>query len=134
MTENYRLHDLVLEYLQLVMKMNDDRSLARLASSRQARYLRRLDVLKTFHSRGANVRTGGIYSLIALWNSVKKLDCTIDVKEHYLGSLKGVTDIGPWRNVGYLLVMLVRFHSLKSGALLCCGFLSLLDWQRFNLL
>ncbi|CAM9675009.1 unnamed protein product [Scytosiphon promiscuus] len=112
--ENYRLHDLVLEYLQLVIKMDDDQTLAERASSRQARYLGRLDVLEMHVSRGESISNGGLYCLISLWNSVKKLDGRVDVKARYAESLHGVTKIRTWREVAHLLMLLDNYSGAET--------------------
>lgn len=111
MPQSYRLHDLVLEYLQLVIKMDVEQTFVRRASSRQAQYLGRLDVLERHYSRGETVSTGGIYSLVSLWNSVKKLDPTVDVQARYMESLNGVREVRPWKEAGRLLMKLVRFRN-----------------------
>ncbi|CAM9436286.1 unnamed protein product, partial [Hapterophycus canaliculatus] len=113
MRESYRLHDLVLEYLQLVIKMEKDQTLARQASSRQAQYLGRLDVLRHY-SRGEEASTGGIYCVMALWNSVKKLDRTIDVQARYVESLGGVTKMRAWEDVGKLLLKLGYYAGAEA--------------------
>lgn len=100
----YRLHDLVLEYLQLIIKM--DPPLAKAASSRQAQYLGRLDVLLEY--KAGEFSAGGVYSLVALWNSVKSLDGGVDVGGYYTRSLHGATEVEPWFQAGRLLHLLVR--------------------------
>ena len=107
LVEGYRLHDLVLQYLQFRIGA-DGGDLAGRAGWRQARYLARLQVFKQYYTRGIYVVTGGLYSLIALWNSAKKLDVTIEVEACYSKSLKGVDDIRINREVGWLLVLMVR--------------------------
>lgn len=107
MTGGYRLHDLVLEYLQLTIKLDGD-GLAEKATSRQARYLGRIGVFKEYADRGRHVATGGFYSLIALWNSVKKFDKTADAGTCYAESLEGVADMTTRKDVGWLLYLLVR--------------------------
>lgn len=107
MREGYRLHDLVLEYLQLIIAMDDGR-LAKTASSRQARYLARLGVFKQYHDRGTEVSSSGLYTLVALWNSVKRLDGAVNVEVWYRKSLDGVTEIRIATQVAWLLSLLVR--------------------------
>ena len=107
MAGGYRLHDLVLEYLQLTINQ-DGGALAKKATSRQARYLGRLGVLLEYGARGDNVCRGGRYSLVALWNSVKKLDKTVEPSAFYTESLKGVDDVRARNEVGWLLLLLVR--------------------------
>ena len=103
----YRLHDLVLEYLQLAIRMDDD--LAKLASSRQASFLGSVAVLRTYAAGGNTVLNGGMYALLALWNSAKKLDETLSVQRYYEGSLKGVgvDDCPSWQNAAHILLLLV---------------------------
>ena len=103
----YRLHDLVLEYLQLTITMYGG-DLAEKAASRQARYLGRLGVFNGYAARGQNVITGGLYCLIALWSSVSKLDEKVDAGACYAESLKGVTDMKTRRYIAKLLLLLVR--------------------------
>lgn len=110
MPEGYRVHDLVLEYLQLIMAMDGGR-LAGTASSRQAQYLARLGVFKQYNARGHYVSTGGLYSLIALWNSAKNLDGNVNAGVFYSKSLEGVDDIEIVRDVAWLLRLLVRTFS-----------------------
>lgn len=105
--EGYRLHDLVLEYLQLT-KVKSGSPLAGEASSRQARYLARLGVFAGYANRGTNVMTGGMYTLVALWNSVNKLDTTVNVEKCYAKSLEGVPDVEITIAIGLLLFLLVR--------------------------
>ena len=106
-TGGYRLHDLVLEYMQLIIK--DYRGLAEKAASRQAGYLGRLDVFNGYAAGGFSCSKGGLYLLTALWNSAKKLDGTVDVGACYAESLEDVSDIRIITAVGWLLIALVRF-------------------------
>ena len=102
----YALDDLVLDCLQLTIRLDDQ--LARQASSRQALFLGRADVLQGYAAGGGDtVTNGGMYALVALWNSAKKLDETLSVEEYYKGSLEGVVDIETWRAAGRLLHLLV---------------------------
>lgn len=112
-TGGYRLHDLVLEYLQLTIRM-DGGGLAEKATSRQARYLGRLDVFQGYASVGENGR--GLYPLIALWHGVQKFDAAVDVGECYAETLEGKADTRTWTDVGWLLVMLVRISGIPVGA------------------
>ncbi|CAN0448098.1 unnamed protein product, partial [Ascophyllum nodosum] len=83
--ENYRLHDLVLEYLQMTVK----EKLGRKASSRQARFLSRIEVLRRYSAGGQWSSSSGLYALVALWTAVTKLDRSLTVEEFYRTSLKG---------------------------------------------
>ena len=123
-SDGYRLHDLVLEYLQLTIGMGGAR-LAGKASSRQARHLARLDVLEGYVSRDHDISAQ--YSLMALWNSVKKLDGTVDVEARYLESLQGVADFQIMAKVGMLLLFLVRptFWDFVRSVLLLANVLPL---------
>lgn len=104
--DGYRLHDLVLEYLQLTIAKDGGR-LVRKASSRQATYLARLEVFKQYNTRGTEVSTGGLYALVALWNSVKRLGGSVNVEACYRKSLEGVAEIEITRQVGWVLLLLV---------------------------
>ena len=109
--DEYRLHDLVLEYLHTVIKM--DEGLEIKASSRQARFLSRIEVLRRY-SAGGDRRSSsgpGLYSLVALWTAVKKLDQSLIVEEFYRISLRGVTKIEDVQNAGNLLMRLVSFFT-----------------------
>lgn len=103
----YRLHDLVLEFTELSIK-EDGSDLAKEATSRQARYLARLGVLHRFSIGGGVVGNGGLFSLVASWDSLKELDRTLAAEEYYKETLEGVAEIGSWREAGRLLCLLVR--------------------------
>lgn len=107
MPDGYRLHDLVLQYVQLTIRM-DDGHVAEIASSRQARFLATPRVFKRYSVRGMNVSNGGTYSLVSLWNSVKELDRMVDAEACYTESLAGVVDIELKREVARLFILLVR--------------------------
>eukprot|EP00903_Cladosiphon_okamuranus_P006199 g6096.t1 len=113
MPEGYRLHDLVLEYLKLTLAMSGGR-VAGEASARQAQYLGRLGVFKQYNARGHNIRTGGLSSLIALWNSAMKLDGNVNVEACYSKSLEGVDEIAITRNVGFLLLLLGSYSGAEA--------------------
>lgn len=113
--EGYRLHDLVLEYLQLTIKMDGD-SLAKDAAARQARYLSRLGVLKEY-SDGGECASGGVYYLVGLWGSVVKLDPLLKPEECYTENLTGVTQTEYWLYAGHLLRLLVRYVCVLSTIL-----------------
>lgn len=97
--------------------MNGD-ELAEKATSRQARYLGRLDVFNEYASHGQH-DIGGFFSLIALWNSVKKLDETVKPGAYYAESLKGMADVATIHDVGALLNMMVRIFCGRYVGLFC---------------
>ena len=103
--EKYRLHDLVLEYLQMTTKMDED--LARKASSRQASFLSRIEVLRRFGDNKLGV--DGLYSLVALWSAVEKLDGSLIAEKFYRESLGSVTKVEDMQNAGQLFRLLVSF-------------------------
>ena len=107
--DKYRLHDLVLEYLQMTIKMYED--FARKASSRQARFLSRIEVLRRYSAGDKWVSFCGLYSLVALWTAVKKLDRSLIVAEFYKMSLTSATDIKDVQYAGHLLMILVSFFT-----------------------
>ena len=105
--EKYRLHDLMLEYLQMTVK----KELGRKASSRQAHFLSRIEVLRRYSIGDQWSSSGDPYSLVALWTAVKKLDRSLIVEELYRTSLKGVTEIEDMQNAGNLLRLLVSLYT-----------------------
>ena len=82
--------------------------LARKASSRQACFLSRIEVLRRYSLGDEWSRNGGLYSLVALWSAVKKVDPSLIVEEFYRISLRGVTEVDDLLNAGRLLMLLVR--------------------------
>ena len=109
MSEEYRLHDLVLEYLQMAAKLYEE--LGRKASLRQARFLPRIEVLRRYSVDDKWLSSSGIYSLVALWSVVMKLDRPLLVEEFYRRSLRGVTEIEDMQNAGDLFRLLVSFFT-----------------------
>ena len=107
--EQYHLHDLVLEYLQMAVKMDED--LVKKACSRQARFLSRIEVLRRYAAGENWFSSSGLYTLVALLSAVKKLDGSLIVEEFYRTSLKGVTEIGDVQNAGDLLSLLVSLST-----------------------
>ena len=108
--DKYRLHDLVLEYLHTAIKM--DEGLEIKASSRQARFLSRIEVLRSYSAGGDQwSSSGGLYSLAALWTAVQNLDRSLIVEEFYRISLRGVTEIEDMQNAGNFLRLLVSFFT-----------------------
>ena len=105
--EEYRLHDLVLEYLQMAVKMYE--GLAKKACSRQARFLSRIEVLRRYSAGQIWLSSVGRYSLVALWSAINKLDESFIVAEFYRASLAGVTEIDDVENAGHLHFLLVSF-------------------------
>ena len=105
--EKYRLHDIVLEYLQMTVK----KELGRKASSRQARFLSRIEVLRRYSAGDTRFGIDGLYSLVTLWSAAKKLDESLIVEEFYRISLRGVTEVNDMQNAGRLLMLLVSFFT-----------------------
>ena len=107
--EKYRLHDLVLEYLHAAIKMDEDLEIK--ASSRQARFLSRIEMLRRYSAGDQWSSSGGLYSLVALWTAVKKLDRCLIVETFYRISPRGVTEVEDMTNAGHLLMHLVSFFT-----------------------
>ena len=126
---DYRLHDLVLEYLQFTVKKYEN--LLRQASSRQARFLSRIEVLRKYSAGGEWVNNGGLYSLVVLWNATKKLDRALIISRYYITTLEGVTEIGAWIQAGRLLVLLVRCAFLLYTRPFC-GLKPFCNRKRFD--
>ena len=93
----------------MATKMYED--LARKASSRQARFLSRIEVLRKYSASDEWHSSGGLLSLVALWSAVKKLDGSLIVEKFYRKSLRGVTEIEDMDNVGRLLMLLVSLFT-----------------------
>lgn len=112
----YRLHDLVLEFIVLILKMRSDGALLlREACSRQSRFLSTPKVLHGY-SVGGEVISGGLYSLVALWNAMSELlaGCgnssasTLSAAQYYAESLEAEkANVVPWQEAGELLTLLV---------------------------
>eukprot|EP00752_Nemacystus_decipiens_P014758 g13139.t2 len=111
--DGYRVHDLVLQFLQLTIGVDGGR-LARKASSRQARYLAKLRVFKQYNARGAEVSAGGLYSLVALWIAVKRLDGAVDVEACYRKSLEGKAEVEITRQVAWVLLLLGSYAGAEA--------------------
>ena len=107
--EEYRLHDLVLEYLRMAVKLYEELGIK--ASLRQARFLSRIEVLRRYSAGDKWLSSSGIYSLVALWSRVMKLDRSLVVEEFYKISLRGVTEIEDMQNAGDLFRLLVSFST-----------------------
>ena len=90
----------------MIAKMDDE--LARLASSRQARFLGRIRIQYRYPSRGRWFGKGGLYTLLVLWNAAKKLDQNLIVGEHYRSTLEGELEFEAWDDAGSLLLLMVR--------------------------
>ncbi|CAM9263687.1 unnamed protein product [Choristocarpus tenellus] len=106
---DFCLHDLVLDFLELTIKM--DIASVEDAILRQSQYLARLGVLYKYSSKSI---CGGLYSLIALWNAVKKYDKGLQVEVHYMENLEGVTDQDHWNRAGQLLSVMDIFSGAET--------------------
>lgn len=82
----YRVHDLVLEFLQ--MKIKADVGLVGDATALQAQFLARLDVVKSYRDPKHGAADQGLFVLGALWRSVEKLSGDLGLEaESYRASL-----------------------------------------------
>ena len=115
----YRLHDLVLEYLALIVQMRrDGRRFVEEACARQASFLSSPGVLRAFSVGGEGTTAGGgLYSLVAAWNSLTKLladsgsgSAALNAAQYYKDSLNlgdNNNDNGLRQEAGELLMLLV---------------------------
>lgn len=116
----FRVHDLVLRFLKPKLKADPRRLIA---TSRMADYLGQLKVLRRYVK--AAETSDGVYSLIALWNSVENLSEESQVAAVYTRNLDGITEGTPWRKAGRILELMVSrrttFWSLMfpCWAMLC---------------
>lgn len=87
---DYQVHDLLLDFAKSEINMERFRTIKEAATSRQAQYLGRLDVVHTYSDTGE--LAGGVYSLMALWRSLEELsgDTGLEVKTYTtsLGALE----------------------------------------------
>ncbi|CAM9963508.1 unnamed protein product, partial [Ascophyllum nodosum] len=87
--------------------------LGRKASLRQARFLPRIEVLRRYSVDDKWLSSSGIYSLVALWSVVMKLDRSLLVEEFYRRSLRGVTEIEDMQNAGDLFRLLGKYDDAE---------------------
>lgn len=67
----YRVHDLVLEFVKI--KIKADVGMVAKATTLQAQYLGRVDVLRSYGDPEHGVGNQGLFFLDSLWRSVEKL-------------------------------------------------------------
>lgn len=81
--DGYLVHDVLLDFARNRIKLETNRETKKTATSRQAQYLSRLNVVKAYRS-SARECTGGYYSLAALWRSLEDLsgDKALEVKRY----------------------------------------------------
>lgn len=118
----FRVHDLILRFLKSKLKADPGQAIA---VSRMAEYLGQLKVLERYNSLGDTV--GGVFSFIALWNSVEDLSDESHVAAVYTRNLQGITQASPWHTAGRVLHLMVsrrrqgsctNCHATLSRALL----------------
>ncbi|CAM9160206.1 unnamed protein product [Choristocarpus tenellus] len=95
----YRIHDMVLDFLKF--NIGRDSEIVATATSRQAQYLGRLEVLHKYALGGQVI--GEMDSLLALWDSVESLSAVHSASHEYAESLEGVRESICWREVGDFL-------------------------------
>lgn len=79
--DGYLVHDVLLDFAKDRINLETNRETKKAATSRQARYLSRLNVIKAYRS-SAQEGIGGYYSLAALWRCLEDLsgDKALEVK------------------------------------------------------
>lgn len=94
----YRVHDLLLEFMKIKIKGEDD--IIEIATERQTQYLGRLDVVKSYGGPEHGAGNQGLLVLDALWRSVQKLsgDLGLEVSSYdaslrELESCEATTDV-----------------------------------------
>lgn len=110
----YRVHDLLLEYVRI--KIKADNEMASRAVERQARYLRRLDVVKGFHSPEHGAGNQGLFVLATLWRSIEELSGNPELQAALysaslseLEALDASADVAAYFCIGNLLQRQVIF-------------------------
>ena len=87
---DYAVHDLLLNFVKVTIE--EFEAIKKIATSRQAGYLGRLDVLSGYLTWGKN---GDLYSLVALWRSLEELSGDTQLEENtYKSSLEVVERSG----------------------------------------
>ncbi|CAM9531944.1 unnamed protein product [Ectocarpus sp. 6 AP-2014] len=110
----YRVHDLVLDFVKI--KIKADVEMVKKATTLQARFLGRLDVLKGYESPEHGAGNQGLFVLDALWRSVEQLsgDPTLEVVSYTtslgeLESCEATTDVADsYASVSFLFNIQVR--------------------------
>lgn len=109
--DGYRVHDLVLDFLKI--KIKADAEMMGKATARQAQYLSRLDVVKSY---AKSEHEQGLFVLGTLWRSVEKLseDRGLEVVSYgaslaELESCEATADVAEsYESVGLLFNIQVR--------------------------
>ncbi len=108
----YRLHDLVLEFVKVRIKAEED--ILRTATQRQAQYLGRLDVVKEYKQQAHVAGVRGFLLLAALWRSVEQLsgDCGLEAAA-YRTSLAKLNSREPSTDVASCLCSIGDLFNLQ---------------------
>lgn len=114
----YRVHDLVLDFVKI--KIKADVEMVKKVTALQARFLGRLDVLKSYRDPKHGLANQGLFFLDALWRSVEKLsgDPALEVASYraslgQLESCEATTDVASsYCSVGFFFNIQVR-HCLE---------------------
>lgn len=121
----YRVHDLVLDFVKI--KIKADGEMVKKATTLQAHFLGRLDVLKGYESPEHGAGNQGLFVLDALWRSAEQLsgDPKLEVVSYTtslgeLESCEATTDVAnSYASVGFLFnIQVRRFFCL--GIPRCC--------------
>ena len=110
----YRVHDLLLDFVKI--KIKADVEMMEKATTLQARFLGRLDVLKGYENPGHGAGNRGLVVLDALWRSVEQLseDPDLEVASYTtslreLESCEAITCVASsYASVGFLFNIQVR--------------------------
>lgn len=122
----YRVHDLVLDFVKI--KIKADGEMVKKATTLQAHFLGRLDVLKGYNSPEHGAGNQGLFVLDALWRSVEQLsgDPELEVASYStslgeLESCEATTEVArSYWDVGVLFNIQVR-HNCFLKILRCCS-------------
>eukprot|EP00752_Nemacystus_decipiens_P014888 g13255.t2 len=109
----YRVHDLLLEFLKLKLKAEDE--LVRRATEQQAEHLRRLDVVDGYDSTDHGAGDQGLFFLAALWRSVEKLSGNLELEVNsYRASLAELESTVANENVARSFLRIGQLFSLQG--------------------
>lgn len=103
----YSLHDLTHEYLQLHTKMTPE--VISTAVSRQVRFIVAPETLRAYSQSSDDSNTsGGLYLLVKLWITIKKLDQSRVISKDVMEVPQASTDWSYMKEAGDLLTLVVR--------------------------
>lgn len=117
--DRYRVHDLLLEFVTIKIKAEVE--MVKEATTLQAQYLRRLDVVEGYDNPEHGAGDQGLLFLDALWRSVEKLsgDSELEIAS-YRASLEELEASDATANVAVSCSSIGHLFHIQVGAVLGC--------------